>query len=275
MKFKYLIISLSIIIVITILVTALLPILLDFDDSSLMLALNLRSITFPLLLLMIVLLVFMSIFFFYNYRLFSLLEREDWPALSNYLEQEIYVKGRYNGRNVRLLASSYLAVSDYQSAATLESKTMLNKPSIVNKNALVFGAIKILNCDYEGAASFFKTHIEKHKATQKQWLLWFLGFSYLLSGLFDEAEQEFAFLAVFSKNALITGLCAYFLINHLENKSKNPQKCREISEKGRERIIFALKNTAGWQKEVDKAVIDIHIAIIKKYISQAGIWLFK
>jgi hypothetical protein len=217
----------------------------------------------------------MSIFFFYNYRLFLLLEKEDWPALAYYLEQKIFVKNRYSDRNVRLLASSYLVISDFQSVIKLESKALLAKPSTVNKNILIFGAARILSGSHAEAADFFKSHLEKSNKNDKQWVRWFYAFSQLLGGVFNQAEPDFSSLAVSSDNALITGLSSYFLHNSIKKHSANPDKCRETAENGRKRVVKTMENAANWKKEAAKMGTEIHISIIKKYIDEAGKWLFE
>jgi len=270
LKFKYLVIAFSIIIVIVVFVTALLPLTLPKAEY----VLNFRYITLPLLLLMALLLISMSIFFFINYRLFSLLEREDWPALAYYLEQKIYVKNQYSERNVRLLASSYLVISDFQSVLKLEGKAMLAKPSVVYKNVLIFGAARVLSGYHADASTFFKTHLGKCEKKDKEWVRWFCGFSHLLDGTFTQAEPDFSSLAISSDNMIITGLSAYFLHNSIGKHSATPDKCRETAEKGRERVKKSIKTVEKWNKEIDKVRAEIHIAVIKKYVDEAGKWLF-
>ncbi|MDR3020714.1 MAG: hypothetical protein LBU66_07410 [Treponema sp.] len=270
MKFKYLIIVFSIIILIIILITALLPLLLAEQDF----AISFRYITLPLLIFLALLLICIFVFFLSNYRLFSLLEREDWPALSYYLEQIIFVKGRYSAPKVRLLASSYLVISDYASVLKLENKAMLAKPSVVRKNALVFGTARVLSGNHKEAASFFSAYMDKSRADEKQWLHWYYGFAQLLGGNFNEAEPEFLSLAVNSSSALITGLSSYFLSNNVAKYSLDSEECNAVSEKSRIRVKKAMKNAGGWKREADKMGAEIHIAIIRKYIDEAGKWLF-
>jgi len=270
LKFKYLLVVFSIVIVIIILTVVLLPSLLAEPEF----VINLQKLIVPLLILMAIILTCMALFFIVNYRLFSLLEREDWPALSYYLEQKIYVKGRYSVQNVRLLASSYLVISDFASVLKLEGKTLLAKPSVVEKNALVFGAARILSGNQKEAAFFFKKYMDKGNSRTKQWIHWFLGFSQLLGGVFSIAEQEFSSLAVSSDNTLITGLSAYFLGNSLLKHSQKPEECRFIVENSRSRIVKALKNINNWKREADRSANEVHVAIIRKHIDEAGKWLF-
>ena len=271
MKFKHLIIAFSAVIALIVLITTLLPLVV----SGHLTAVTFKHVSLPLILFMAVLLICMSIFFFFNYRLFSLLEREDWPALAYYLEQKIYVKNRYTHQNVKLLASSYLVISDFPSVLKLESKTTLIKPHLISKNVLIFGAARVLNGSHADAAGFFKAQLGKCGKKDKQWVHWFYGFSRLLSGSYLQAEDEFLSLAVTSDNVLITGLSAYFLSTSIEKHSLSPKKCREMSENGRERVKNAIKTLENWKKDADNVGSEIHVAIIKKYIDSAGKWLFE
>ncbi|MDR1869228.1 MAG: hypothetical protein LBQ82_04500 [Treponema sp.] len=272
MKFKYLIIAFSIILVLILLTLALLPMFIAGPES----AASLRYITLPLLLSMSTILVCLGIYFLLNYRLFSLLEREDWPALAYYLEQKIFVKNRYSVSKVRLLASSYMVISDYASVLKLENKTLHAKPAVVEKNALVFGSARILGGKNEDAAAFFKTHLDKGriKGKEREWIRLFYGFSNLLGGAFSKAEPEFLTLAVSSRDALITGLSAYFLEKNLVKNSLKPEDCRSASKNGRSRVLETLKNAGNWDNEVKKMAAEIHVTIIRKYVDEAGKWIF-
>ena len=280
MKFKYLIIAFSIIIVLILLLAALLPLFITWSGAGLQSGLEPRSspmayaaeFRFAALfffILMIIVLVSFGVYILVNYRLFSLLEREDWPALAYYLEQEIFVKGRCTARRVQLLASSYMVISDYPSVLKLESKIMLAKPVTVKKNALIFGAARILSGNYREAAVFFRKYAEENV-----WTRWYYGFSSLLCGVHNQAETEFIASIESSGDTLITGLSAYFLDNTLIKYSQKPQDCRSAAENGRKIAVSKIKNSAGWNKVFKKAASEIHIAIIRKYIDETGKWLF-
>ncbi|MDR0487293.1 MAG: hypothetical protein LBG91_03500 [Treponema sp.] len=270
MKFKHLIIIFTIVIIFFLLIITLLPSIIAGPEF----AANFRNITLPVSLFMAVLLISMNCFFLFNYRLLSLLEREDWPALAYYLEQKIYGKGQYSARKVRLLASSYLVVSDYSSVLRLESKLLTVRPELVEKNVLIFGAARVLDGNYKEAAVFFQTRLEKGRVKEEQWVRWFYGFSRMLAGAFALAEPEFMTLAVSSGSAFITGLSAYFLFNTLAKHSPKPEECRAAAKKGRDRVVEKVKNTGGWKNEMVKMENEIHVTIVRKYIDQAGAWLF-
>ena len=280
MKLRYLAILFIIVVVIILSIIILLPLLITIgqpggnQDPIEAYAKNIRFMFIPLIIFMFLLLSSVCIYLFHNYRLFSLLEREDWPALAYYLENKIFVKGKFSTKYVRLLASSYLVISDFQSVLNLESKTQAVKPAEIPKNVLLFGSARILGGNYAEAASFFNSQIDKCKPADKEWVRWFGCFSLLLSGSFKDAEPEFLNLAETSGNAVITGLSAYFLHSSLEKKSQNAAKCGEVSKTGKSRVISALKNVKSWDKEIAKMGTDIHIAIIKKYVDEVRQWIF-
>jgi len=272
LKFKYLIIAFSIIIIFILLIIALLPSFLSNSEA----AVNLRVLTLPLFIFMVLVLVCLGLYFLSNYRLLSLLEREDWPALAYFLEQKLYVKGRYNARRVQLLASSYMVISDYPSVLKLEGKAALAKPSVVEKNVMIFGSARVLSGDYASATAFFKKYLDKSKLKDRdrEWIRWFYGFTQLLGRAFRQAEPEFLSLAESSSDAVIVALSAYFLDKNLAKYSIKPEECRASAQNGRGRVVEALKTAENWKKEVEKIENEIHISIVRKYVDEAGKWLF-
>jgi hypothetical protein len=237
---------------------------------------NLRVMTLPLIIFIVVILFVIGIFFLINYRLLSLLEREDWPALAYYLEQKIYGKNRYSNRNVRLLASSYMVISDYFSVLKLESKAALARPSVIDKNILIFGSARILSGKYTEASAFFRNSIEKGNLNPKdeEWVKWFCGFSNLLNGSFSQVEPEFTSMAATSPDAVITGISAFFLFNNIAKHSHDHAACMDAADVGRTRVKKALKTAGEWKKEVDRIGTEIHVAIIRKYVDEARDWIY-
>jgi len=270
LKVKHLIFVFNIIIVVVILTTLLMPIMVMGFEFSV----NLWPKILPFLFFIVFLLIFINIFFLINYRLLSLLEKEDWPALAFYLEHQIYTKGSYSNRKVRLLASSYLVISDYPSVLKLESNVQQVKPSFIDKNVLTFGVGRLLGGSQEEAAAFFKAHMEGSSAEDRLWVRWFYGFTQLLCGSYDSAEQEFLSLAASSKNAFITGLSAYFLQGALAKKSRKPEECRAIAENGRKKVLKVIGSIGKWQKEAENMQTEAFVSVIIKYINEAGKWLY-
>jgi hypothetical protein len=228
----------------------------------------------PLFAVLFLALIGLNVFYFSRRRLYYLLEREDWPALQEYLEQRVMSRGNYSPQLVQLLANTYLVMSDSAAVTALENKIAIAKPAMVEDKALVFGAARILGGDPAAAADFFSLRLDKGKGRDLPWVRWYYGFSLLLSRRFKKAEEEFRVLAAGSTDPVITGLAAYFLADTLKKHSEDPAKCAAGAREGRERVRNSLKNIEGWNREAAKIETEVHAAIIKQYIGKAGTWLF-
>jgi hypothetical protein len=217
-----------------------------------------------------------DVFYLRNRRLYALLEKEDWPALVTYLEDRVIRQGKYIPRLVRLLANTYLVLSDSPAVMSLENKVTMAKPSLIDDNALVFGTARALGRDFAGAVRFFEARLDSVKPRQRQWVCWYLGFSLLLSRQYDKAAEEFSRLAAVSNDGIITGLSAYFLSTI--SKKCAPEKVDPIIDaaiKGRERVLKALPAHKNWIKEIGRINTEIHIAVLSQHTKEAGKWLYK
>ena len=229
----------------------------------------------PLLLVLVLLYLVFTCFYFSNRRLFLLLEKEDWPALVRYLEDKVIQKGHYSARLVRILANSYLVLSDSGAVMSLENKVAIAKPSLVNANVLVFGTARILGKDISGAIRFFTVRRDTVKAGLKEWVRWYCGFTMLLNRQYEEAGQEFTLLAQMSKDAVITALSAHFLNTVISAaQSDKAYEYREVISGSRERVLKALPATKDWNREVSRLSAEIHAAVLSKYMEEACRWLY-
>jgi len=204
-----------------------------------------------------------------------LLEKEDWPALSRYLENRVIRNGNYSPRLVRLLANTYLVLSDAAAVMSLENKVAISKPGLVDLNALIFGAARILGGDISGAVRFFKARKDTVKSGLKEWVQWYHGFTLLLDHQYEEAEKEFTFLTRFAKDGVITGLSAYFLSENISYLLPDMKReVLEISSFGRERAQNILPSLKDWRAETSRLSSEIHAAAISKYLQETSSWLY-
>jgi len=271
LKFKFIFIFLNITLLIFLAIIIVMPLLMLGTAMSA----SFWRTNWPLILVLIVLLVAFNLFYFINRRLFLLLEKEDWPALVRYLEDKVIQKGRYSSRMVRLLANCYLVLSDSAAVMSLENKTAIAKPALVDANALVFGTARILGKDIFGAIRFFDAHKATVKTGIRDWVRWYHGFTLFLDRQNEAAGEEFCLLARTSKDAVITGLSSYFLSETFARFTgeKTPEY-REASLLGRERVLKTLPSQKNWSREISRLSTEIHAAAIFKHMEDTGRWLY-
>jgi hypothetical protein len=228
----------------------------------------------PAVILFLVLLG-MNVFYFRNRRLFYLLEREDWPALIQYLEDRILKRRHYYAPLVRLLANTYLVLSDYRSVLSLENRIAVADRNIVNANAIIFGTARILAKDYEGAARFFEEKAGKVKSGNAEWIRWYYGFARLLNRWFSQAADRFAEMAKEANDAVLTGLSSYLLASNLARAL--PGRGLELmaaAMDGRKRVRAALPTQAAWNRETGKIRSEVYAAVLSKYLDETSEWLY-
>ena len=232
-------------------------------------------INWPLILILVVLFIAFNIFYFSNRKLFLLLEKEDWPALVRYLEDRVIQKGKYSSRLVRLLANSYLVLSDSQAVMSLESKVALAKPSLIDTNVLIFGTARILGQDISGAIRFYQLRKDTVKPYLKDWVHWYHGFSLLLNRQYEEAGGEFSVLSRISKDGVVAALSSYFLSETIASAlPERWQEFRDTASAGRERVLKTLPELKNWKREVSRLSTEIHAAALSKYMEETGRWLY-
>jgi hypothetical protein len=287
LKFKFLFLFFNFIIVAFLLSIVFMPLIILGNNGLGLWKEIFRNSLWPLMALLVIALIALDVYYYSNRRLFRLLEREDWPALAEYLENRVLRQGHYSGHLVRLLANTCLVMSDAGAVRNLENKLALVRPALVARNALIFGAARILGKDYEGAQRFFAAHDKGFDRSKSrfplslpfagggrtgQWLAWYHGFSLLLGRYFVEAAAKFRLLAQEAPDPVVAALAAWFLADNLSGIAGGP--CLEDAAAARERVRGVLTGRKAWEREVAKTETELHVAIIRRYINDAGNWIY-
>jgi energy-coupling factor transporter transmembrane protein EcfT len=232
--------------------------------------------SWPLGAVLVLILLGINGYYFANRRLFLLLEREDWPALVQYLEGRVFQDRRWSPNLVRLLANTYLVLSDSGAVMSLERRVAAARPVLVDANALLFGVARILCKDNAGAARFFSQRLDSSKTESAEWVRWYYGFSLLLDRQFAAAGEQFSLLVHDSRDAVITGISAYFLAGALRKAlPEQDESYRFAADGGRARVRRALPSRGAWQKETGKLQTEVYAVVLLPYIGEAADWLYE
>ena len=229
----------------------------------------------PFGLFVILLLCGINTAFFMNRKLLLLLGKEDWPALADYLEQKIYRDGKFSYRNVKLLIQSYLVLGKFNEIINLKDKVAAVKPGLADRFALAFGSAYLLNQDPSVAAAYFQSEMDKGRPAANEWLRWFYGFSLVLSETSELAGDVFMKLAAEADDIIVTGLSAFLLAGQLGNRSAARAEWYTGAEEGKKKVLKSIKSVHEWTAKAQKTYSEVHGAIIKKYIDEAGAWIFE
>lgn len=222
----------------------------------------------------------MDVYFAVNFRVFVLLEKEDWPALVQELEEKVLHRGKYSSRLVRLLINAYLVLSEAPAVNALEKKLAMAKPALIDANALIFGAARILAKDNAGAAEFFSLRGGSsggglRKTGKEEWMRWYYAFALLLDNRAALSADRFMPLAAGSVNGIITGLSAYFLSEVLVKFLPNRKEELLRSAAGaRDRVKRTLKTKIAWNREFKRVETEVYVMVLNSYIGKAADYIY-
>lgn len=223
------------------------------------------------LLALVLVLAVVNSYFIANWRLMVLLEREDWPAVGEYLEKIVIRRKKWAPRHVHLLASTYLVLSDTAALRTLETKAAREKPRALEDNALVFGIGRILAKDSSGARAFFAERIERAGRKADDWLQWYHGFSALLDHDQEAAAQMFVRLAPRSRDYLLMALSLYYLEDLLDVLSSDTASTvSSIIPLLRDRILKRFPHRGDWERELARSRSDIHVVVLSRTVADTS-----
>ncbi len=186
MKFKTLYILFNAVIVAAFLIIFLLPLaLLGADYFRLFAQKNwIAGVLFLATLIII------NGYFALNWKLFRLLEREDWPALIRHLEDSIYRRGRITKSSCRLLLNAYLIRGSTEPIAALEARVRRDRPGLLPALALPFGLPYLLRGDPQAAAEYFGPLAAEDGVADRGWIRWNYAFSLMQLKKQGEAGAE-------------------------------------------------------------------------------------
>ena len=215
----------------------------------------------------------MNIFFISNWKLITTLESDDWPALSLYLETEIFEKHHITAKKARLLCEISILLGDFEILKRLERVLEEYKPEYIRTFASRFAAAKLLSNDYQGLAEFMaRTVVQPHETSP--WIPFYDAFSAQMLRCYREAAEKFSRMLETEQDPLVRLLGVYFMdygLYHYLGIDKDDADKRIEAEKQK----LKKHSLQYWKKYAQKEKQNIHVLVLTKAIDDALIWLFK
>jgi hypothetical protein len=232
------------------------------------------SKNWPLAGVFALILAAVNCFFIMNWKLFGLLEKEDWPALNAYLSGKVFGKKRYPNQYIRLLMNTCLLLSDVEGMEKLEAELRARRPAALRKNAVLFGVGYILRNESERSFAFFDEFLDGKGVEKGGWIRFDYAFSFVLARKRAEALPHLIACAEGSKDAVLRLLSTY-LLESLKDAAKyeDSGKINSLIDEGK----AALKekfSRARWEREVGSAKTEVQAVILSKLIDDATKWLY-
>jgi len=263
MKFKIIFVLFNIVIIVSFLAIYLMPlVMLDLDYAK-----DFWGRNWGLPVLFFVIIGLLNAYFIFNWKLFSLLEKEDWPALIDHLEHRIYERKLIVGQQVKILANAYLVRSDVEAIGRLEMFIRENKPRILPKFALVFGIPYLLRNDSEEMVRYF-SQFAGIKGNDGVWIRWNCAFAHVLNGEASKAEAILSKLSA-EKTEPVLALLSVYLLHSLNPNAEHMSIVEAKRAKLREKYT-----REGLLREIERSKGSVQVVVLQKLIEEATEWLF-
>jgi hypothetical protein len=217
-------------------------------------------------------LIIINGYFLWNWKLFRLLESEDWRGLIRLLEQRVFQKGRCRKSTIKMLINAYVVTSSVDKISALESYLREKKPALLRTYALQFGIPYLLkmNDEPKAAESYFGRAAERADAPHRDWLRWSYASSLLLERQFDAAKVTLLEL-LDSKLDPVLELLALHGLSFFTGV--DPHLAERVET---ERRRLARRFTPEqWDKRIESNSRHIQIVLFNGIIRDAKRWLFE
>ena len=221
--------------------------------------------------LALIFLLFISVldgYFLMNWKMFTLLEKEDWPGLIAYLERQIYEKKKITSRNIRMMVNTSLTVSNLDKISRLEKEVSDKKPEILAKHGILLGIPYLLEQNLEEGKAFFTGCINNASEKDKPWLQWCYAFLLLSGREKDEAAPYLSDLGRSGKDQVLKLLSIYLLSTIASPGDGEPEALKKSfldENPSREKLEKIITRTKG-----DNVVV----LLLSSILDDARNWLY-
>jgi hypothetical protein len=208
-------------------------------------------------------------YFLLNWRLFRILEREEWPALVSYLEDRILGKGKVRPLYVRLIVNAYLILSNTEGIRALEAYLREKKPALIGRFSLQFGVPYLLMKDPAVSEAFFASMERGKKTRSLGWVRWNHAFSLLQLGNREEAGEKLLGLFGEAREPVLRMLSLYLL----DVCAHNDREIEARVNEGR-RTLRGRYTDGEMQRKISKAGDNIEVVVLSRIVQDAREWLY-
>lgn len=210
---------------------------------------------------------FIDAYFLINWKLFTLLESENWDGLISYLENRIYSKKNLYGYLIRILANTYLIKSNIDGISRLEELIRREKPGLLKKMVLSICVPHITGGNSEKMEAFFGEFVEEKGVRKADWVRFLYSFSLLINNKRDEASNSLLALC----DRKVSPILQLLIIYALNPFAEKGEACVEL----RKKELLSKYSRSKMERELEQVNDNVIALVLNKFSKEAIQWLYK
>jgi hypothetical protein len=221
----------------------------------------------PIAIVFVVTLAAVDAYFLSSWKLFTSLEKENWPEVAGFLEARIFNRKWIRAGHVRLLLNTYLVASNTEGVLALEAFLSTRKPILVPRFSLAFGIPHLLAKDPADPEAFFGRLLSQPRLSEPDWVRWNHAFSLLQLKRGEEAREELRGLVKKQKDPVLT-LLSLYLMDAMSGRGVDAEMSAARD------ALRAAQTPVAFQKALQKSEGNIQVVVLSRLLQDAVQWLF-
>ncbi|ORC35422.1 hypothetical protein B4O97_09640 [Marispirochaeta aestuarii] len=208
----------------------------------------------------------LNVYFIRNWRLFSLLEREEWGGIIGYVLSRLE-EGRVRRQEVRMAINAALISSRLNVIGRIEELLRDKRPAAMPSFALSLGIPYLLNNDPPGAENYFREFLEI-RGEDRPWIVWCYGFALLLQRRLEEAKIQF--LSLTEEKSPILNLLTAYMLDTCAVQDEEAKRYQNTLVAG----LRSKYTRTEFLRIAEKARTAVHIVVLGTVLDEAVEWLY-
>lgn len=271
MKFKFLFITFNIVLITTFLFIFFIPLAILGTNFTK----NFWNSNWILFLIFLFFIVLINTLFIKNRRLLLLLEAEDWPALTMFLEHKIYVKKHISKRSVKMLCDSYMVLSDFAGVQRLSVFVSKEKPSVFIKCLLSFSAVLVVQKKPSEAAMLIESYADAKSVQKSQWIQWYYAFAVYATHDYEKAQKLFCGVLQNTSNTIIAALCVFLLEDRISLHTADSYAAITSTVTNRKTEIITKFSLPAFEKAIECEKTDLPIVVLSSLLDDTKKYFYE
>lgn len=208
-------------------------------------------------------------YFLANWKIFSLLEREEWKPLIALLEKRTADGRILHSLHVRILLNSYLVTSRTDDITKLESVVRGRRPALLDRYSVQFAVPYLLMGDPVRSEAFFLAMAARPRVRNRGWMRWSHAFALMQVERRGEAVEELKEIHASAKDPILALLCLYLL----EAYGKSDGGVADAVQEGADRLRRTLDEPS-MRRRIERSAENTQILILSRILADAVRWLY-
>lgn len=208
-------------------------------------------------------------YFGYNWRIFTLLEQEDWEGLISHLERAAYERTRLTSQRARILVNAYVVTGRLDKIRELEQFIRDRKPRLLPRLSVELGVPHLLSNDGQRMVEYYGDIKDRGGIREPAWIRWAYAFGLMLVSRRDEARAELSAVLQESRDPLVRALTAHMLEPFGDRDETIARQVESTRASLREKYTRDKMD-----REIERQRPNLQVLFLSSRIEEARDWVF-